>query len=102
VPILGGMFGCRNGVLRNLNIIDKINSWTHFSTKGCDQDFLGQVIYPLVKDISMEHSEFGLNFGGKIIPFPTIRQDYEFVGDVFDENDIRHPEYWTLIRRFIG
>ena len=100
VPILGGMWACRYGILRDLDVISKINSWTHFSKKGCDQDFLGAVIYPLIKDRAMEHSEFGLKFGGEIRPFPTIRKDYEFVGDVFDENDIRHPDYWQIIKRY--
>jgi len=103
VPILGGMWGCRNGILRSdINILDLIKTWTHFSIKGCDQDFLGQVIYPMVKDKAMEHSEFNLQFGGTIRPFPYIRSDYEFVGDVFDENDIRHPDYWKLIKNKIG
>jgi hypothetical protein len=99
VPILGGMWGCRGGILRSdkINILNLINNWTHFSIKGCDQDFLGQVIYPMIKDTAMEHSEFNLKFGGEIRAFPTSRNDYEFVGDVFDENDIRHPDYWRLI-----
>lgn len=102
VPILGGMFGCRNGILRDLDIIGKINSWTNFDGKGCDQEFLAQVIYPLVKDRAMEHSEFNLNYGGEIRPFPHIRKDYEFVGDIFDENDVRHPDHWKIIKSRIG
>ena len=102
VPILGGMFGCRNGILRDLDIVGKINSWTQFDKKGCDQDFLGQIIYPLIYKNAMEHSEFNLKFGGEIRPFPYIRKDYEFVGDVFDENDVRHPDYWKLIKNVIG
>jgi hypothetical protein len=104
VPILGGMWGVRNGLLRpnNIDIVSMISQWTHYSIKGCDQDFLGQVIYPLVKNNSMEHSEFNLQYGGTIRPFPTTRIDYEFIGDVFDENDIRHPDYWQLIKRFYG
>jgi hypothetical protein len=104
VPILGGMWGCRNGILRSdkIDILDLINKWTHYSTKGCDQDFLGQVIYPLVKDIAMEHSEFNLQFGGAIKPFPSVRNNYEFVGDVFDENEERHPDYWRLIKNITG
>ena len=46
----------------------------------------------------MEHSEFNLKFEGNIRQFPTIRSNYEFVGDVFDENDVRHPEYWKFIK----
>lgn len=98
VPILGGMWGSRNGLMRKLELCKRIESWGRYESKGIDQDFLGEVIYPLVKDNSFEHSEFGLNFGGKIKNFPTERIDFEFVGDVFDENDIRHPDYWRLIK----
>lgn len=98
VPILGGMWGCRNSLLRKIKISKQIENWNRFNQKGADQDFLGQVIYPYVYNKSIEHSEFGLKFGGEIKPFPTARQNYEFVGDVFDENDIRHPDYWRLIK----
>lgn len=99
VPILGGMWGCRNGILRNVNFSQTIEKWNQFHRKGIDQDFLGQVIYPFVKDKSLEHSEFNLRFGQEIRPFPTKRIDYEFVGDIFDENDIRHPEHWQIIKK---
>lgn len=100
VPILGGMWGCRRGILRNVNFSASIEQWNKFGRKGIDQDFLGQVIYPFVQDKAMEHSEFNLNFGGVTRPFPTKRIDYEFVGDVFDENDVRHPDYWQLIKNY--
>ena len=75
-----------------------IENWGRYERKGIDQDFLGEIIYPLVRDTSLEHSEFGLNFGGNTVSFPNERIDYEFVGDVFDENEIRHPDYWRLIK----
>ena len=98
VPILGGMWGCRNGILRDIKISKQIENWNRFGMKGVDQDFLGQVVYPYVRSRSMEHSEFNLRFGGEIRSFPILRKDFEFVGDVFDENDIRHPDYWKLIK----
>ena len=79
-----------------------ISNWSKFSIKGCDQDFLGQFVYPLITNNCIEHSEFNLRFGGEIRLFPYIRNNYEFVGDVFDENDIRHPDYWILIKNVIG
>ena len=102
VPILGGMWGFRNGLMRKINLSEKINQWGKYERKGIDQDFLGQVIYPLVKNNSFEHSEFGLNYGGETKPFSTERNNYEFVGDVFDENDIRHPDYWKVIKNVMG
>jgi len=98
VPILGGMWGCRNGILRDIKISRQIEHWNQFSRKGNDQDFLGQVIYPYIRNKTIEHSEFGLRFGGDIKSFPSVRNNFEFVGDVFDENDIRHPDYWKLIK----
>lgn len=101
-PILGGMWGCRGGIMRSIGLSEKILNWTTQNNGnynfGVDQDFLAKVIYPLIINTSMEHSEFNLRFGGEIKPFPTMRNNYEFVGDVFDENDVRHHEYWRLIK----
>lgn len=98
VPILGGMWGCRNGLMREINLSKMIDNWNQYQRKGIDQDFLGQCVYPLVRNRTMEHSEFNLSFGNPIKTFPTTRIDYEFVGDVFDENNMRHPDYWKLIK----
>ncbi len=102
VPILGGMWGCRNGIMRDIKLSELISNWTRYSKKGDDQDFLGQIVYPLVVTKSMEHSEFNLKFGGETRPFPHIRSNYEFVGDVFDENETRHTDYWKLIKNVLG
>ena len=101
VPILGGMWGCRNGILRNIKVTKQIENWGRYSMKGCDQYFLGELIYPYVRNRSMEHSEFNLRYGGEIRQFPTIRHDYEFVGDVFDENEKRQPDYWQIIKKVL-
>jgi len=93
------MWGCRNGILRDIKISKQIEHWNKFGTKGIDQDFLGQVIYPYIRNKSMEHSEFGLRFGGEIQPFPSQRQNYEYVGDIFDENDVRHPDLWKFVQQ---
>lgn len=98
VPILGGMWGCRNGLMRKIKLSSLIEKWGKYERKGIDQEFLSEIVYPLVKDFSMEHSEFGLNYGGKIKTFPSSRKNYEYVGDIFDENDNRHPEYWKFIK----
>lgn len=97
VPILGGMWGCRGGIMREIGLCNLIEVWNSYSEKGMDQDFLEQIIYPLVKERSIEHSEFNLNFGGETIPFPTLRENLEFVGDVFDENELRNPYYYMEI-----
>jgi len=105
-PILGGMWGCRNGIMRKIGLSNLINNWCvnkrSSYSYGIDQDFLKEVIYPVIKDNAIEHSEFNLKFGGEIRSFPTIRNNYEFVGDVFDENEERHPDYWKKIQELYG
>lgn len=100
VPILAGMWGARRGILNNIK--ELLEFWQSYNRKGVfnaeDQDFLGQIVYPIVKDKSIEHSEFGINYGNKIYNFPTERINYEFVGDVFDINENRHPDYWKIIK----
>lgn len=98
VPILGGMWGCRNGIMREIGLIQKIEEWNQFYRKGIDQDFLGTQIYPLIKDRAFEHSEFGINFGGTTHPFPTPLQNWEFVGEIYNEFNQRHPDHWKLIK----
>ena len=107
VPILGGMWGCRKGIMKSIGLEQMIEDWSQAKKNeqaayGIDQDFLAAKIYPLVVANSMEHSEFGIGFGGQIRPFPKARKDYEFVGDVFDENEERHPDYWKIIKRSMG
>lgn len=97
VPILGGMWGCRNGLMRKIELNRLINEWTNFERKGVDQDFLANRVYPLIYKTAFEHSEFNLRFYNDIKSFPTSRENFEFVGDVFDENNVRHPDYWRLI-----
>lgn len=104
--ILGGMWGCRNGMMRKIGLSNLISNWSinkrSSYSYGIDQDFLKEVVYPLIRNNAMEHSEFNLRFGGEIRPFPYIRNNYEFVGDVFDENEQRHPDYWKIIKNVIG
>jgi hypothetical protein len=54
------------------------------------------MVYPLCKNNTIIHDEF-MNFESWKKPFPSERKDKEFVGDVFDEHNQRHPEYYTFI-----
>ena len=58
-----------------------------------DQIFLRDYIYPLVKDDSFVHDEF---FERK--PFPTKRNNLEFIGEVYDENDNINEEHREVLR----
>ena len=88
--ILGGMWGSKKGVINDMKkLIDeyiKGNFWQ------VDQNFLREKIYPLINNNSLVHDEF---FEHK--PFPTKRINKEFVGDVFDQYDKRHSEYFKML-----
>lgn len=92
--ILGGMWGCRNGILKNIKkLIEDYNKGDFWQV---DQNFLREKIYPLVVNQSIIHDSY-LKYNTESKKFPTERINKEFVGDVFDENDIRHPEYFKLM-----
>jgi hypothetical protein len=92
--ILGGMWGVKKGVLPQMkNEIDKFVKGEFWQV---DQNFLAQIIYPLIDGDSMVHDEF-FTYDNHRLKFPSERINKEFVGDVFDHNDNRHPEYWKLI-----
>jgi hypothetical protein len=78
--ILGGMWGSKNGVIKNMKqMIDeyiKGNFWQ------VDQNFLREKIYPIVKNNSLVHDEF---FEKQ--PFPIKREYGRFIGDRIDEFD---------------
>ena len=90
IEILGGMWGVKNNVLPNMKLL--IDEYLKGNFWQVDQNFLKEIIYPKIKDNVMVHDEY---FENK--PFPSKRINYEFVGDVFDENDKRHPEYFKFL-----
>jgi len=93
--ILGGMWGCRKPLLTNMK--DLIFSYTK---KGnfwqVDQNFLREVIYPIIKTSSCIHDEF---FAKK--PFPTPRNGLEFIGQVFDENEDTVIEHLIPLKNYL-
>jgi hypothetical protein len=89
--ILGGMWGVRNGLLKNIK--ELIGDYTKGDFWQVDQNFLRDVIYPTVKNNSLVHDEF---FDKK--PFPTKREPKRFVGQAFnDKDELLHPEHINLI-----
>lgn len=84
--ILGGMWGARKPILGDMkHLIDnymKGNFWQ------VDQNFLKEVIWPRVAYTTCTHDEIFAK-----LSFPALRNGCEFVGQVFDENDIPNAEY---------
>ena len=92
--ILGGMWGVRNGILKN--IVDLIKNYNKGDFWQVDQNFLSEEIYPIVVNTSFVHdSHHNINSWSKNFSIERINQ--EFVGDVFDEYNKRHSQYYKLI-----
>lgn len=90
--ILGGMWGSKKGVTPNIK--KQIETYIKGDFWQVDQNFLRDIIYPIVKNNSLVHDEF---FDKK--PFPSKRPINIFVGQAFNENDeFLHPEHINLIR----
>jgi len=80
IPILGGMWGSRNGILRGIkNMVAKYKKGNYWQI---DQEFLTSIVYPLVKDRAHVNDPF---FEKK--PFPFARNDKHFVGQAYAGND---------------
>lgn len=78
--ILGGMWGAKNGILRGIS--KKVLEYNKGNFWQVDQNFLREIIYPLIYDKSLVHDEI---FEKK--PFPTQRESREFVGKAFNADD---------------
>lgn len=88
--IMGGMWGAKKGILSNMK--ELINSWPKTNKWQTDQSFLNAIIAPLVQDTMLLHDSIHLD------NFPTRREDYKFVGEVYDAREIRY-EHWVVFEQ---
>jgi hypothetical protein len=95
--ILGGMWGLRvnkNLIMANLvkNFLDKKYPKYDVTTRGIDQDFLKDYIYNRFLFSRKIHASYHKKelFTSN---FPVDLYNKHFVGEVFDENDIRGDQY---------
>ena len=97
-PIMAGLWGSRNGILKGLN--KKIVSWENKDYYTCDQIFLQQTLYNsvFIKN-TIIHDPFHKNLGIEK-DINKDRIDFEFLGDTFDENDLRVEGYWKIIKNY--
>lgn len=91
-PMLGGMWGVK-GCSQMTNWIA---SWRQEDRYQTDQDFLRDIVYPVASKDAMIHAQF-CAVEKDTIPFPSRRDGLEFVGQVFDENDIVTAEHQTML-----
>lgn len=90
--ILGGMWGCRSGCIKDMKQL--ISSYIKGNFWQVDQNFLREVIYNKIKHDCVVHDEF---FEKK--SFPSNRTNKNFVGMGFDQDDKPlHPEHMEIIK----
>jgi len=95
-PILAGMFGVKGKIIPN--IYEVLNFHEEKEHYHYDQKFLKEYLYPQFTNDVHINDEF---FNNK--PFPTKRNDYEFVGEVFDEkNQKMYKEHRESLINFLN
>lgn len=97
----GGMFGLK--ITDRFNMLSEIKKWLvgkslAVNNKFGDLDFLDNVMFPSLKDDLIAHDSVWKNRPGSV-PFPTPMDDWKFVGEIYDENDNRYPQYREWIGR---
>ena len=94
--MLGGMWGCKRGALPEFDAL--MAAWNHEDRWQTDQDFLNAVIYPRVVNDAMIHASF-LKMESHAKDFPMPRSGTEFVGQVFDENEVTVAEHVAELQK---
>ncbi len=95
VPILGGMWGSKKGILNNISdLIEKYDKGNYWQI---DQEFLAKKIYPLIKNNCCVHDEF---FEKKPFPDNNVRDPRHFVGQAYagDGTILDYPENFNVYR----
>jgi hypothetical protein len=93
-PILGGMWGTKNNALPEF--LELLRGWKQEDRWQTDQDFLASEIYPRVVSNAMIHASF-LRMEPHAKDFPVPRSGTEFVGQVFDENEVTVREHAEVL-----
>jgi hypothetical protein len=103
-PIQGGMFGIK----KNTNIpslCNLINNFKQCGDRVYDQDFLRDIIYPIIKNNYFIHASYNIqneeriNIGDCVKPFPIpYDNDYHFVGEYVFEDESRILEHSNMLK----
>lgn len=95
--ILGGMWGMKRDCLPEFGQL--LSAWKAEDRWQTDQDFLASEIYPRVVNNALVHDPFFDIPIEDAQPFPDLRNGLEFVGQVFDQNDVTVSEHQEILRR---
>ena len=95
--IQAGMFGLKKTSL--IAITDLCTNYNQVDHKMYDQDFLKDIIYPLVKNNSIIHASFN-KYEDTCLPFPIEYDDeYHFVGEYVYEDESRNMLHSGVVKQ---
>ena len=97
VPMLGGMWGCRNKILHDLH--KQFSEWQEREYKGSDQDFLRNVVFENYRDKIICHDRF---YQGFARINGIFREPYDRPNLVFDLENKIDVEYHYIPLDFFG
>ena len=84
--ILGGMWGVRGKLLAEMTTY--IKNYVKGDFWQVDQNFLREVVYPLVQNHSFVHDEFFGNYFDKVThSYPNKRDEKHFIGQAYAGDD---------------
>jgi len=97
-PILGGLWGCRDGFLKNMDYL--LQRWDEKQLpvqKQYDQTFLRECIYPLIKNDCFINDEYYSKQNK--LSTPRDKNGVYFLGEIFNaDNTFFSQEHRNLIR----
>ena len=95
--VMGGLWGARNGIFKGLKNI--ISNWIYKNNYNTDQIFLARIFNNYYISKSFVHDSY-YNSLGIERKIEMQRNNFEFLGDTFDENDIRVESYRKIIEEY--
>lgn len=90
--MLGGMIGFKKPIFDTLKTC--LKQFSPSNNYGSDYEFFNNLLYPTIKNDCITHDEI---FEKK--PFPTVRKKYQFVGQVFNEDDLTVSEHEDALKQ---
>lgn len=99
-PIFAGMWGMRKSA--GINLSQLMEQWMANKTAeelrkyGADQLFLQEMVYPQTTGSLSYYDNFNLNNSDVAKNIPHQRKSWHFIGEVFDENNLRGKQWKTL------
>lgn len=100
-PIMGGLWGGKAGKLPDIETtyLDWFEkTGINYEAQDIDQEFLAQVIWPIIKKNCLQHDAFHSDKFPGSIDFPTERKDLCFLGEVWNEGEITNVDCLKLPR----